>query len=351
MSPSARTLLPALLAIAALAGCLGGGDDASSGNGGNGGGLLPIETGLCVQGTGGPPAPPGEEVVGVQPVDLIFGGSLRHANTRVLLVPPGHGDLGEPMNMSRSALSYLAATLEGIFSWEPAIDHFIANHTEFAYLDNVTVQVEVFEQEVPETAGYDIIIGYAETSGPVFRGIAIDPDDDAVDLQGQLDQAGLGDVAHLGNRYVLLSLFASAPRSGQGLPDYPETPEVRGVTMHEFAHVWGLGHSTTWTFGCGSDLMNSPYAYVYGDGDPAGDGGERSRPLCISSLDLYGLAYLYRWMPNGTWEGSAGNASLPPTMVYEEYCVHEEAAARAEAYLAERGLEVPPTVSRLTDLA
>lgn len=293
--------------------------------------LLPIETGECVQGTGGPPPPLEEEVVGLQPIELIFGGSIRSPFTRVLLVPPSHGDLGSPTNMSRSGLEYLGATLEGIFAWEPAIDVFIQEYPQFAYLDNVSVQVELFEGEVPETAGYDIIVGYAETSGPLFRGVAFG----GADTQQFIDAAGLGDVVHFSGRFILLSLFAYSERAGQSAPDFPETHEIRGVTMHEFAHTWGVGHSTTWTPGCGADLMNSPYPFIYGDGNAVGDGGERTKPLCITSLDLLGLAQVYRWLPNGTFEGSAGSIELPDTMQYKEYCTEGLAAARAQAFLAE----------------
>lgn len=288
----------------------------------------------------GPPPPAGENYTGLEPIDMIFDGSLRTEHTRVLLVPPTHGDLGTPTNTSRSGLAYLEATLTGIFAWEPAIDRFIETYPSYSYLDNITVQVDAFDEAAPQAAGYDIVIGYAETSGGEFRGVAIKgPGNENQEIQRQLNEAGLGEMIHAGHRYILLSLFANAPRAGQDTPDYPETHEVRGVTMHEFAHVWGLGHSSAWTRAYGPDLMNSPYPFVYGDGDPAGDGGERSTPLCITSLNLHGLGHLYRWLPNGTWEASHENVSLPMDMDYTRYCeVFEEANARAEAWLAERGL-------------
>lgn len=285
----------------------------------------------------GPPPPPGEEVLGLEPLDLIFDGSLRHGETRVALVPPTHGDLSNPTNESRDALAYLEATLEGLFAWEPAIERFIQDHPEYSYLNEVSVTVDLLDDETPDKAGYDIVIGYVETSGPAFRGIAIKgPANEDQEIQRQLNEAGLGEYAHAGHRYVLLSLFASAPRAGQEAPDYPERHEMRGVTMHEFAHVWGLGHSTTWTEAYGPDLMNSPYPFVYGDGDPLGDGGERSTPLCVTSLNLYGLAHVYRWMPEGQWVSSAGNVSLPMEMPYERYCdAHEEAREQAQAWISD----------------
>ncbi len=289
-------------------------------------------TGPCFTEEGGPAPPPGEDIIGLQPVDLIFGGSIRHADTRVVLVPPTHGDLGDPFNMSRSGLAYLEATLAGIYAWEPAIDLFIEKYPPYGYLDNITVNVHIMDEPDAPPVGTDIVIGYAETSGPLFRGIAIDP---GINTQLLLESAGIGGIVHYSNRYILLSLFAYSERAGQTAPDFPETHEVRGVTMHEFAHTWGLGHSTTWSPGCGGDLMNSPYPYIYGDGEAVGDGGERTKPLCISSLDLFGLAHLYRWLPNGTWEGSEGSLPLPDSIVYEEYCqVFEQAQARAAAHVA-----------------
>lgn len=285
------------------------------------------------------PAPEGETITGLQPIDLIFDGSLRVTLTRVVLVPPAHGDLANPTDPNTDAFAYLEATLAGIYAWEPAIDLFIEAHPEYAYLDEIAVEVDIFDG-APSTAGYDFVIGYAETSGPAFRGIAIQgPGNEDQAVQAQLNDAGLGDLVHFGHRYVLLSLFASAPRGGQDLPDFPEAHEIRGVTMHEFAHVWGLGHTTTWFGDIGPDLMNSPYPFVYGDGDPLGDGKERSEPLCISSLDLWGLAWLYRWLPNGTWERSAGNTSLPDHIPYERYCeVHDQALSRARSDLGAAGI-------------
>lgn len=332
-SSMSRIALVLLLVAAGLAGCVGEpteSPDAIRETGPQADAPLPIETGECIRGDGGAKPPEGEEVVGLQPVEMTFGGSLRHPLTRVLLVPPTHGDLGSPGNTSRSGPAYLQATLEGILSWELAIEEFVAEYPEFGHLDNVTVQIEIFDGEVPATAGYDVIVGYAESGGGAFRGVAIFG---GVDTQRPIDQAGLGDLVHYANRYILLSLFSNSPRAGQEIPDYPETHEVRGVTMHEFAHTWGLGHSTTWTPGCGDDLMNSPYAHVYGDGDPLGDGGERSPEMCISSLDLYGLAHLYRWLPNGTWQTSQSSVSLPDSMVYKEYCVQDEAERAAEAWM------------------
>jgi hypothetical protein len=259
-----------------------------------------------------------EEAIGIKGQDIIFGGSLKHPLTRVLLVPPAHGDLGSAPN-GPSFQEYLDVTILGIKEWLIAIERFVADYPEYDYLLAIDIEIEVFDSATPPSAaGYDIVAGYVETAGPLFRGVAVDP---GVDTQALINQAGLGDLVHYGNRYMLMSLLSSAPRAGQETPDYPELNDLESVTMHEFAHVWGIGHTTTWTDEYGPDLMNSPYAWVYGDGDPVGDGGVRTPLTCISTLNLYALAYAYRWLPDGTWEGTSDmTVDLPEGMEYKLYC-------------------------------
>jgi hypothetical protein len=258
-----------------------------------------------------------ENPLGVRAQDIIFGGSLRHPLTRVLLVPPTHGDLGDPVD-GPGLPEYLDVTLQGIRQWETAIAAFTTEYPQYGYLRQVKVEVEIFDEQVPPTtAGYDVVVVYVETGGPVFRGLAAQT---PVNTQQIVDGLGLGDVVRLGNRFILLSLFSSAPRAGQSIPDYPELNDLESVMMHEFAHTWGIGHTTTWTSQYGPDLMNSPYAYVYGDGDPLGDGGYCTPLMCISTLNLVALAHVYRWLPGGTWQPSGGAVQLPPGMPYSLYC-------------------------------
>lgn len=266
----------------------------------------PINTGI------GP-----EDPIGLTGQDIIFGGSLKHSLTRVLLVPPAHGDLGNPVD-GPTFDEYLDVTIKGIMEWLTAIERFVEDYPEYDYLLEIDIEIDVWDgTNIPPPLGYDIVAAFVETGGPAFRGLATEL---PPDVQESLNDAGLGDDVHWGNRYMVMSLFSSAPRAGQDIPDYPELNEMEGVTMHEFAHVWGLGHTVTWTEYYGPDLMNSPYAYIYGDGDPLGDGGLRTPLMCITSLNLYTLAEVYRWLPDGEWEGSSGNVMLPEDMEYKMYC-------------------------------
>ena len=135
-----------------------------------------------------------------------------------------------------------------------------------------------------------------------------------------LDQVGIRDQARYSGRVIALSLFGSSPRAGQAAWDFPEVNDLEIVTTHEFGHTFGLGHTRTWHHKLGPDLMNSPAPFVYGDGFTAGDGGERTKMKCLTSLDLYGMAVLYEWLPRGEWVGSAGQVSLPKDMPYRWYC-------------------------------
>jgi hypothetical protein len=265
--------------------------------------------GLCFL----PPACPD---FGVLHQDFFGGGSLRHTDTHVLLIPPPHGDLGNPAGPTQA--DYLDATLRGIRAWEPIMDEYAAKHPEYSYLRDITVEVEIYDALAPvDPAGYDMVIGYVPYSGPMFRGVAFAGDPM---LQRYFDQWGLGDAAHFSGRAIALSLLANSPRAGQLEPDYPEVNDLYTVTLHEFAHAFGLGHTATWTKKYGADLMNSPATFVFGDGSMIGDGGERTPAGCISSLNLHGLALLYRWVPTGRWVGSTGSYTLPEDTAYKLYC-------------------------------
>lgn len=246
------------------------------------------------------------------PIDFIFGGSLPTTDTRVLLVPPPHGDLGNPTGPT--ALDYLDAILRGIHGWTAAMDAFADDYPEYAYLREITVHVEIFDGVSPvDPAGYDVIIGYVP-AGPVFRGVATQGPEATWILRR------LGIDGRFSGRLIALSLFGASPRAGQTVWDFPEAIDLEIVTFHEFGHTFGLGHTVWWDPELGPDLMNSPAPFVYGDGSPVGDGGEHTARVCLSSLDLYGMAVLYRWVPDGPWQPTYGSAPLPEGMPYRWYC-------------------------------
>lgn len=245
------------------------------------------------------------------PIEMIFGGSLENLDTKVLLVPPLHGDLGNPFGPT--VLDYIQATIDGIKMWETAMDGFVAKYPEYSYLDEIEVTIEVFDEVNPvDPIGFDVVIGYV-AAGPAFRGVATST------VGGGFVQDILPG-AHYSGRYIALSLFGSSPRAGQVLYDFPEVSDLKNVTAHEFGHTFGLGHTTTWHPVFGADLMNSPASFIYGDGATIGDGGERTPDACLSSLDLFGMAHLYRWVPTGYWTSSRGDVDLPTGMTYELFC-------------------------------
>jgi hypothetical protein len=251
------------------------------------------------------------------PIELIFGGSLETTDARVLLVPPSHGDLGNPSGPT--VLDYIDATLRGIDKWIETMDAFAKDYPQFSYLRKIDFHIEIFDEAKPvDPAGYDVILGYV-AAGPAFRGVAGDTGTRAA-VNQILEQAGLREEVRYSGRVIALSLFGSSPRAGQVMYDFPEINDLEIVTTHEFGHTFGLGHTTTWHPKLGPDLMNSPAPFVYGDGFPAGDGGERTKMKCLTSLDLYGMAMLYKWVPSGQWEPSEGHVNLPKGIPYRWYC-------------------------------
>lgn len=250
----------------------------------------------------------------MDPTDFIFGGALKRTRTRVLLVPPTHGDLGNPLGPT--VKDYLDTTLRGIRGWTRALDAFARDYPEYDYLREISIEVEIFDGADPvDPAGYEVILVYV-AAGPVFRGVAADLGDDPEQIARD---AGVDTVNYSG-RYIALSLFGSAPRAGQVLYDFPELSDLEIVTLHEFGHTFGLGHTRTIDPVLGHDLMNSPAPFVYGDGSPAGNGGERTSMKCLSSLNLWGMAELYRWIPEGRWEPTYGSGDLPGHIPYAWYC-------------------------------
>ena len=251
------------------------------------------------------------------PIDLIFGGSLETPDARVLMVPPSHGDLGNPTGPT--VTDYLDATLRGLDRWRTALKDFVRDYPQFGYLDEVKFHVEVFDSADPvDPAGYDVILGYV-AAGPAFRGVAGDTNTKEA-VNAILEAVGIRDQARYSGRVIALSLFGSSPRAGQVAYDFPEVNDLEIVTAHEFGHTFGLGHTTTWHPKLGPDLMNSPAPFVYGDGQTIGAGTERTKMKCLTSLDLYGMAYLYRWIPKGEWEASGGSVDLPRKIPYRWYC-------------------------------
>ena len=251
------------------------------------------------------------------PIELIFGGSLETPDARVLMVPPSHGDLGNPTGPT--VVDYLDATLRGLERWRKALKDFARDYPQFDYLDEVKFHVEVFDSADPvDPAGYDVILGYV-AAGPAFRGVAGDTQTkDFVNII--LETVGIRDQARYSGRVIALSLFGSSPRAGQVAWDFPEVNDLEIVTAHEFGHTFGLGHTTTWHPKLGPDLMNSPAPFVYGDGQTIGEGNEHTKMKCLTSLDLYGMAVLYRWIPKGEFEPSQGSVSLPKGIPYRWYC-------------------------------
>lgn len=241
--------------------------------------------------------------IGMRPIKSFSYGALEPwpllpPKVRVVLVPPTHGDLGNPLG-GPSVTDYLTTTINAIHKWETVMDAFAADYPQYDYLADIDVDLQVWDGVGASPGPADVIVTFLETSGTAFRGLAAEG---------------------TATRLIVLSLFASSPRGGQLVPDYPEINDLWNVVLHEFAHTFGMGHTLTWDAALGPDLMNSPATFMYGDGNPVGDGGERTPADCISTLDLFAMAQLYAWMPSGTYQSITGEWSLPGNIPYTAYC-------------------------------
>ncbi|HET6404112.1 MAG TPA: hypothetical protein VFH78_05655 [Candidatus Thermoplasmatota archaeon] len=236
------------------------------------------------------------------------------ATFRTLVIPPAHGDLGNPEGPT--ADDYVRTTLDALAEWDRVLDEYAARHPQHAYLAALRIEAEVYNgTQTLDGRSWDVEVHFLETHYGA-RGAA--GCGRALGLAPVLPQLRHVTIAPLANCSIFITLVNSASSAGELIPDFVTLAALRNSVLHEFGHIFGLVH--TWTYVDGRpDLMVSPAPFYWGDGSIVGDGGAMAPRLCVSSLDLEAIAYLYRWIPTGVVQPPA-KGSHEAELPYELYC-------------------------------
>ena len=184
--------------------------------------------------------------------------------------------------------AFLNATLHGISQWNEAISYFAANHSDFAYLSRLRIEPQVYNSP---NADLECVMSWVRQFGNVTC------------------EAGLTRTTSFSGIIINSSLTVSAYDC---LGNVLSEADSQNVVLHELGHVLGLAHSN-YT----GDLMY--FSYTLG-----------SPVRAISTLDLYGVGTVFRWMATSLEFDQANQGSpiysvtLSPDIAYEHLAISEK---------------------------
>ncbi len=208
------------------------------------------------------------------------GYTWNHSTISVSVIPQENATWWEP--------SYLNASLHGIGQWNDAIQEFASNHADFSYLSHVSL-VPTISYEV--VSGFDIYIEW-------------NCECESEALIGQ-SQATVQSSCIITNSRV--SLTAKAP-SGHVMTEV----DMQNIVVHEIGHTLGMSHSNN-----SKDAMYATIEY-------------RDTVKPVSSLDMYALSQIFKWITNSTQFSSTSMCPegsvfiLPPSINYVHYNINAE---------------------------
>ena len=213
---------------------------------------------------------------------LALGGrTWDHSVITVLVIPSSNESWWNP--------SYLNASLHAIDQWNEAISYFASNHSDFAYLSRLSMAPQVSNST---STGFDAYISWIERFGNVTC------------------EAGLSTTWYTSLNKITNSTITISAYDCRG--NVLSEADVQNVALHELGHCLGLGHANFT-----GDMMY--YAYTL-----------NSPVRAISTLDVYGVGTVFRWMAysqeyNSVNQGSPiYSVTLPPNIDYEYLPISEK---------------------------
>src|SRR3990172_6594566 len=213
---------------------------------------------------------------------LALGGrTWDHSDIKVLVIPSSEESWWNP--------SYLNASLHAIDQWNEAISFFASNHSDFAYLSRFSMAPQVSNST---SMGFDAYISWVERFG------------------NETCEAGLTTTWYTSSKKITNSSLTISTYDCSG--NVLSEADVQNVALHELGHCLGLGHANF-----SGDIMYNVYTL--------------SSPVrAISTLDVYGVGTVFRWMAysqeyNSVNQGSQiYSVTLPPTIDYEYLPISEK---------------------------
>jgi hypothetical protein len=177
--------------------------------------------------------------------------------------------------------SYLNASLRAIDQWNKAFAYFASNYSAYSYVSGIRLSPEVSNSTIP---GFDAYLSWVEQFGNTT-------------CEAGLTQTTYNTLGVISSSNINLSAYDC---QGNILNEV----DMQNVALHELGHCLGLGHA---------NYTGDTMYFTYTLSSPIRE---------ISTLDVYGVATVFRWMAasplyNGDSQGQPiYSVTLPLSIEY-----------------------------------